>query len=55
MITHSLSHPEIYIIAAAFIGAALGTLGTFLAMRPRLRRKQNESWRAANLFYSHKS
>lgn len=43
---------EAFIIAAAVIGAAIGTLGMVIYYRPRLARKEKETWNSARLFYT---
>lgn len=43
---------EIAVIAAAVIGCITGTLGMHLYYRPRLNRKERETWRAARRFYT---
>lgn len=45
-------NPEIYIIAAAFLGTALGSAITAAHYRWKLRRNYKQTWNSARVFYT---
>lgn len=47
--------PEYFILIASVVGAAIGTLGMHLYYRPRLARKERESWNSARVFYTRRN
>lgn len=46
---------ECFILAAALLGAFIGTLGMRLYYRPRLARKERETWNSARVYYTRRN
>lgn len=54
MMQDPITEAELFIAAAAIVGATLGTVGTWLYYALRIRRIEKETWNTARIFYTRK-